>query len=249
VTVRRCHKEQELVARIEGSLGVSVRPVQCHIVDEAGMQKVMSSAGWARNETETVIGFQLGSSVYVLGTTPWTVLHELIHRAGINADRMNRYVAEGLTEAIAIELKRAPDEHRPTYPEETAWIQKRLLPLLGLTAVGLGRVLAASDDPVRALADLILAKDPGLDRSQLVDELKPQRPGAPVIRSAARGSASRPLHVRRPDLARCRRRGMGSPSQGPVAPDLITEPLSALLVLAGVALGLPVVLQKIRRSS
>ena len=240
MTVRRCHKEKELVERIEGSLGVSVRPVQCHIVDERGMSEVLGKAGWGRNLSETVIGFQIGSSVYVLESAPWTVLHELIHRSGINADRMNRYVAEGLTEAIAIELKRAPDEHQPTYPEETAWIQQKLLPRLGLTAVGLGRQLVASDDPVRLLADLIVAKDPGLDRDELVDELRPQRPGAPKINSG-KGSLSRAtLGASRPNIAGCRRGSKSRPG-----PDRITESFSALLVLAGVALGLPLAIQKL----
>lgn len=242
MTVRRCHKEAELVDRIEKHLGVSVRPVQCHIVDEPGMADVMRKAGWARNEANGVIGFQFGANVYVLGTTPWTVLHELLHRAGINADRLNRYVAEGLTEAIAFELKRSPDEHRPTYPEETAWIRQQLLPKLKLTAVELGRQIAASEDPVRMLADLLVAADPALDRSQLIDELKPQRPNAPTIHSA-KGSVSRAVRVRPPDLHRCRH-VHGSPDRRS-DPDTFVEPLSAVLVIAGIVLGLPVVVRKL----
>lgn len=245
MTIRRCHKEKELVDRIEQSLGVSVRPVQCHIVDEPGMADVMRQAGWARNEADGVIGFQFGANVYVLGTTPWTVLHELLHRSGINADRLNRYVAEGLTEAIAADLKKSPDEHRPTYPEETAWIRQQLLPQLKLTAIELGRRIAASEDPVRMLADLLIAADPALDRTQLIDELKPQRPNAPTIRSSgtAKGSVSRAVRVRPPDLHRCRH-VHGSPDRGS-DPDTFVEPLSAVLVIAGIVLGLPVVLRKL----
>lgn len=172
--VRRCHKQDEFVRRIEGSLGVSVRPVTCSIVTTQGMQSVMARSGWSRNDAEGVVGFQVGQNVYVLDSAPWTVLHELIHRSGVNADRLNRFVAEGLTEAIAEELRTSPDEHRPTYPEETAWIKGVLLPRLGMTAVQLGRVIAKSSDPPSALADLMVRAKPGSNRSQLLSELRPQ---------------------------------------------------------------------------
>jgi hypothetical protein len=206
------------------------------------MDQIMRGAGWAKNEAEDVIGFQHGNNVYVLGSTPWTVFHELLHRSGINADRMNRYVAEGLVEAIAFDLKQAPDEHQPTYPEETAWIRGQHLPKLGMNSVELGRILASSDDPVRRLADLLVARDPGLDRSQLIEDLKPQRPNAPVIHS--KGSVSRATeHGRRPRLGSARRIDP-SPSSG--STDTTVESISAILILAGVALGLPAALRKLQ---
>jgi len=197
VTQRRCHKQPVFVARIQRALGVTLGSVQCNIVNIQGMSQAMRRAGWSANETQGVVGFQYGEQIYVLDDAPWTVLHELIHRAGVNADRLNRYVAEGLTEAIAVELKESPDEHRPTYPTESAWVRERLLPRLGLSAVQLGALLAKASDPPAALADLMLKARPDLDRAKLVRELAAQQPKQPsfnrkgcVTRSRAQGSAA-----------------------------------------------------------
>lgn len=191
--VRRCHKQDEFVRRIEGALGVSVRPVACHIVNNDGMQSVMARAGWSKNDASGVVGFQVGRDVYVLDSAPWTVLHELVHRSGVNADRLNRFVAEGLTEAIAEELRTSPDEHRPTYPEETGWVKGTLLPRLGMSAVQLGAIIAQSSDPPTTLADLMLRARPGsVSRSQLVGELRPQvheRPSYNRLGHVTRGRA------------------------------------------------------------
>lgn len=189
--VRPCHKQAEFIARIQGAMGVTMGPVSCHIVNEPGMAKVMTRSGWSANETTGVVGFQVAQDVYVLDSTPWTVLHELVHRSGINGDRLNRFVAEGLTEAIARELKRSPDEHQPTYPTETTWVQQQLLPLLGLSAVQLGTALAKSSSPPDALAALIQAKKPGVDVNKLRHELRPQAPDRPSFNRCGQGVCTR----------------------------------------------------------
>lgn len=178
-----CPLQNELTQRIEGALGVRMGAVNCRLVDEPGMTGAMKRSGWAASDTRGVIGFQVGRHVYVRQDTPWTVLHELIHRSGVNGDRLNRYVAEGLTEAIALELKRSPNEHRPTYPTETAWVQRELLPRLGMTAVQLGSTLAKTRNAPRELADLIHQNDPKIDKIKLERELQPQRPEKPTIGS------------------------------------------------------------------
>lgn len=179
-----CPRQNELVARIEHAFGMRVGGVNCRIVDADGMSQVMRRAGWNRDETSGVVGFHIGREIYVRQDASWSVLHELIHRFGVNADRLNRWVAEGLTEAVARELKRDDHEHRATYPSETAWVQSKLLPKLGMTAVQLGSLLAKSQDPPVVLADLLVRKDRSLDRSKLIAELRPQRPEAPGIGSA-----------------------------------------------------------------
>jgi hypothetical protein len=226
--------------RIQKALGVDVRPVQCHIVDEAGMAAAMHKVGWAKNESNGVVGFQVGEQIYVRNDSTWTTLHELIHRSGVNADRINRFIAEGLVEVIAARLAKAKDEHRPTYPEETAWVKTRLLPKLGLNAIELGRKIVESSDPPRMLAELLVAKDPSLDRRALIEAFKAQRPGRPDIGSrslAAGGSAC----------------GCGSRDIAPIASgsDSWTgagEGLVAVLAVAGVVLGLPAVLQRMERA-
>ena len=172
---RRCHKQTEFIERIEGALGVRMGPVTCTIVDENGMASAMKRAGWSRNDSRGVVGFQLGSEVFVLNRAPWTVLHELVHRAGVNSDRLSRFVAEGLTEAIARELKSSPDEHQPTYPKETRWVQQVLLPRLKMTAVQLGRVIAKSSNAPRALAKLMAKVSTRATEAQLVGMLQPQK--------------------------------------------------------------------------
>ena len=124
---QRCYKESVFIPRIQKALGVRMPPYTCHIVDQFGMSKVMGKAGWNKSQTNGVVGFHLDDKVWVLKDAPWTTLHELIHRAGVNADRINRHLAEGLTELIASELKTGPDEHRPTYPKERAWVEGFLI--------------------------------------------------------------------------------------------------------------------------
>jgi hypothetical protein len=234
--LRRCHKGSLFAERIHRALGVDVRPVQCHIVDEAGMAAAMHKVGWAKNESNGVVGFQVGEQIYVRNDSTWTTLHELIHRSGVNADRINRFIAEGLVEVIAARLAKAKDEHRPTYPEETAWVKTRLLPKLGLNAIELGRKIVESSDPPRMLAELLVAKDPSLDRRALIDAFKAQRPGRPNIgsRSTLGGAAC----------------GCGSRDIAPPTSDWTGagEGLVAVFAVAGLALGLPVVLRSMERA-
>lgn len=213
--IRKCHKQGEFVTRIEGALGVSMGQVSCKIVDRSGMADVMSQSGWSRNESAGVVGFQVKDEVYVLDSAPWTVLHELIHRAGVNSDRLSRFVAEGLTEAIAMELKSAPDEHRPTYPAEVGWVRTSLLPRLGMTAVELGRKIAQSKNPPRTLAELMVRVKPTAEVAQLEYELRPQAPNQP--------SFNRQGHVTRGEMV------ASDPSMG----------LGVLFLVTGAALTIP----------
>jgi hypothetical protein len=220
VTDRPCYKQAEFTTRIQQALGVDLGAVSCHIVDEDGMARVMGSAGWGRNDANGVVGFQLGKDVYVLDGAPWTTLHELVHRAGINADRLNRFVAEGLTEAVAERLRQSPDEHRPTYPREVAWIKERLLPSLGMDAIQLGRVIAQSSDPPRTLAALMAKAKPGTDEAALRAQLAPQKPDEPSFNRLARITRPYPRAQRDDRVA-----------------------LGAILTIAGMTLWLPSLLR------
>lgn len=219
---RPCYKQAEYAARIRRALGVDVSPVQCHVVDEPGMESVLVRSGWSKNDADGVVGFHVGNNVYVREDSDWSTLHELLHRAGINADRMNRFVAEGLVEAIASEIKRSPDEHQPTYPDETTWVKGTLLPLLGMSGVQLGKILAHSSDPPGELARRIASKNPKNDITTLRRELMPQRPGKPT------------LHGSRATIAPVRY----DSDDGATA-------LSAILAVAAAALGLPAVLRRL----
>lgn len=193
--IDRCYKQDIFVNRIQNALGVSLGAVRCHLVTPQGMKSVMGKHGWNNADSENVVGFQVGEDIFVLKTVPWTVLHELVHKAGINADRMSRFVAEGLTEAIAADLRVSEDEHKPTYPVETGWVKNTLLPALGLTPIQLGRLLAKSDDPPSLLADMLVKKKPSLDRSKLKDEFQPQRGQQPSLNVMIQGAEQREVRV------------------------------------------------------
>jgi hypothetical protein len=185
---RKCYKENVFVPRIEQALGVNMPPYTCHIVDQSGMTKAMSRAGWNKSQTRGVVGFHLDDKVWVLKDAPWTTLHELIHRAGVNADRINRHLAEGLTELIASELKTGPDEHRPTYPSERKWT-KNFLKRMNMSALELGKFIANSKNPPEDVANLIVKK--GISKKsvfQLKTSLKSQGTNTPSLNR--RGSAT-----------------------------------------------------------
>lgn len=153
----------------------------CHIVDQKEMTKVMGKAGWNKSQTKGVVGFHLDENVYVLKRAPWTTLHELIHRAGVNADRINRFLAEGLTELIASDLKKGRDEHRPTYPQERRGVEK-MLKKLNMSATELGSIIAKSNNPPQDIAELFISK--GLSKKPvalLASELEVQRKDAPSL--------------------------------------------------------------------
>ena len=161
---KRCYKESVFVPRIEKALNVKMKNFTCHVVDQSGMTNVMKKSGWSKNETQGVVGFHVNKNIYVLNSAPWTTLHELIHQAGINADRINRFLAEGLTEVLAAELKQGKDEHKATYPQERTWVKETLLPKLNMSAIELGRFICKSPEPHRDLAELFIEK--GLPISQ-----------------------------------------------------------------------------------
>ena len=224
-----CHKEHEYTVRLQRTLGADLAGTRCHVVDTGEMSTVMRKSGWSKNETNGVIGFQVGDDVYVLNSTPWTVLHEMIHKAGVNADRMNRYVAEGLTEAIAKQMKKAPDEHRPTYPQETAWVERVLLPKVGMNAVQLGREIVKAKDPPARLARLIAARDSSVNEGKLRRQLKSQLPDKPSFNK--RGSATR-LSIPTP--------------AGQAGEDRAMMKVAGVLLLAAFGLALPVIAGKRR---
>ena len=236
--IRKCYKQKEFVGRIQKALGVNMGPVSCQIVDTDGMQKVMRGAGWSKNEVGGVVGFQVDKKVYVLDKAPWTVLHELIHRAGVNSDRLSRYVAEGLTEVIAGELKQGSDEHRATYPEESRWVKTQLLPRLNMSGVQLGRVIANSPNPPRDLAALMAKAKPGTDARKLERELAPQRPNAPSFNRT---------HVTRVgnDHSHAMRSWRGSAGQT-TKDDTHTERIGAVLLVASAALLAPGIMRRMR---
>ena len=172
---KRCYKESEFVPRIEKALNVKMKNFTCHVVDQSGMTGVMRRSGWNKDDTLGVVGFHVSKNIYVLNSAPWTTLHELIHQAGVNADRINRFLAEGLTEVLAAELKKGSDEHKATYPQERKWVKDTLLPKLNMSAIEFGKFICHSKEPHRDVAELFIKK--GITKkplAQVVETLRPQ---------------------------------------------------------------------------
>lgn len=186
--MKRCYKEDEFVTRIEQALGVKMPPYNCSIVSGNEMTKEMQKAGWNKSQTRGVVGFHIDDKVFVKKGANWTTLHELIHRAGINADRINRNLAEGLTELVASELKTGKDEHKPTYPSERRWTEK-LLKQLNMSALELGRIIAQSDNPPVAVANLLDQRGLTKNVRKTIDSLQPQK-NVDISLNKGRGSAS-----------------------------------------------------------
>ncbi len=183
--ISRCYKEDVFIPRIEKALQIQMPSYRCHVVDQTGMTKVMKGAGWNKKDTHGVVGFHVDENVYVLKSAKWTTLHELIHRAGVNADRINRHLAEGLTELIASELKEGKDEHRPTYPRERVWVEK-FLKKLKMSPLELGQLITHSSNPPRTVAELVV--DRGLSKKTV----------AAVTRSLAAQQKNAPSFNRSP---------------------------------------------------
>jgi hypothetical protein len=187
--MKRCYKEAEFIPRIEKALQVQMPSYTCHIVDQKEMSNVMGRAGWNKSQTRGVVGFHLKDNVYVLRDAPWTTLHELIHRGGVNADRINRHLAEGLTELIASDLKKGSDEHKSTYPNERKWVAG-FLKKLNMNSLQLGSFIANSSNPPADVAQLL--KDKGLSEKSLgalTASLRAQVEDAPSL-NARQGSAT-----------------------------------------------------------
>lgn len=155
--MKKCYKQSIFQARIQNALDVDMPPYTCNIVNQDEMTRVMGKVGWNVSETKGVVGFHIDDQVYILKGEDWTTLHELIHRAGINSDRINMCLAEGLTELIASELKISADEYQPTYPSEQRWV-KEILKRLQMTPIELGKIIVHSASPPITIADLFIAK-------------------------------------------------------------------------------------------
>ncbi len=188
--------QRQIVSIVEQGLGVDLAHMKCQLATRKGMASVMKNHGWSRNQASGVVGFHHDDTVTVLDDSWWTFLHEAIHAAGVNADRISTVVAEGLTEAIAQSLcgKKggcSSAEHRDTYPQETGWVKETLLPAVGMSALDLGRAIIRSKNPPVTVAELIASRRPVRNMRKLVGQLRPQNKTIPSFNIVARP----PRHV------------------------------------------------------
>lgn len=162
---RRCPNETTLVAGIRRLLGVAPSYSACRIASEDDLRTVMRKHGWADAEIDGTIGFHSDdkcSGLFRKNCRPGdillregyeaSVLHELVHAAGVVDKYVSVWLCEGITEATAQDIATALKvPQHPTYPAEVRCVRDIVLPAMQAA----GRLPAAPNaeaTPVMALA-------------------------------------------------------------------------------------------------
>ena len=154
---KRCPNATALGRAVRDLLGKTPSYADCRVVGPRDLSAVMQAHGWSKDEIEGTAGFHTqDDSILVLQGEEWSVLHELVHAAGVIDVSLAPWLAEGLTEAVA-QLAAAKNRwaHHTTYADEVAMIRDRLCPALGMSVQELGRLVAS--DP-RGAAQAIAAR-------------------------------------------------------------------------------------------
>ena len=150
-----CPKVSKLATAVQETLNKAPNYRGCSVVNRQGMQQVMKRHGWRDAEISDTAGFHSQDNrIYLLRDNEWSLLHELVHAAGVVDKNLASWITEGITEAVAQDIaKQKKWEHRETYPEYVRVVRKELGPAIGLTAVQMGSIVAAKpSDAGRELA-------------------------------------------------------------------------------------------------
>ena len=150
-----CPKVSKLATAVQETLNKAPNYRGCSVVNHQGMQQVMKRHGWRDAEISDTAGFHSQDNrIYLLRDNEWSLLHELVHAAGVVDKNLASWITEGITEAVAQDIaKQKKWEHRETYPEYVRVVRKELGPAIGLTAVQMGAIVAAKpSDAGRELA-------------------------------------------------------------------------------------------------
>jgi hypothetical protein len=149
-----CPQAKKLAGAVRDVLGTAPDYRDCSIVNSNGLKKVMRRHGWRDAEINDTAGFHgQDNRIYLLRGNEWSLLHELVHAAGIVDKDLASWLTEGLTEAVAEDIaKQKQWEHRSTYPRYVKIVRQQVAPALGLTVAQIGEIVAAQ--PARAGRDL-----------------------------------------------------------------------------------------------
>ena len=140
----RCPNEATIRQAVQQLLGRGVSYRTCRVVEDTAIRAAMRRHGWRDAEIDGTAGFHAPSGeLLVRRGEEWAVLHEIVH--GAISHGLATWLLEGLTEAVAQEVARVEGwSHTPTYPLEVKTVREKVCPMLGLSVLELGRLVAAS---------------------------------------------------------------------------------------------------------
>jgi len=168
---RRCPNESALVAAVRSALGKAPNYGQCRIETPEGLQAVMLEHGWRADEIDGTAGFHTEGKpgdILIRQGDEWSVLHELVHAAGVVDQGMATWLCEAITEATAQDIAAEQGiTHHATYPREVKVLRERLVPVL--QAAG----YLPQEKPIFALARRVV-RNPTLATKDIVQTLQKQ---------------------------------------------------------------------------
>ncbi len=158
----RHRREHPLVRRTRRRLaraGVDVGPVSVWWVPRWLWREVLREVGFPADQLGQVKAFTLDGDVYVPeGRARYSMVHEVLHAAGLDEDVGGPWVVEGLTEEVEHELGVPLIETMPTrgpYRARRRWVSQTLLPATGFdSATELVVELLEAPNPRARLAEL-----------------------------------------------------------------------------------------------
>jgi hypothetical protein len=149
-----CPQVKKLAGAVRAALNSDPYYRDCRVVSQDGMRRVMRTHGWRDAEIDDTAGFHTqDNKIYLLRGNEWSLLHELVHAAGVVDKDLASWVTEGITEAAAEDIAKSKGmQHRATYPQYVKIVRQQLAPALGLTPMQVAEVVAAR--PSKAGRDL-----------------------------------------------------------------------------------------------
>ena len=160
-----CPDTRKLASAVRQMLGKAPSYKSCKVVNEGHLAQVMKRHGWRDQDIQQTAGFHGEDNViYLLQNQEWTLLHELVHAAGVIDRDLASWITEGITEAVAQAVAhKGSMSHHETYPKYVKIVKTKLAPAAGLSIPELGRLVATQ--PKRAgrhLADLLHTRHPSI---------------------------------------------------------------------------------------
>lgn len=171
-----CPNARSLGHRVRQLLGTAPSYKSCQVVNKAGLRRVMRKHGWSDADADGTAGFHTQDQRILLAQDgQWSLLHELVHAAGVTDKDMAQWLTEGITEATAQEIaKQSGMSHRPTYDKEVDIVKKKLAPALGMGVTSIGKLVVR--DPARAgrqLSKILAQRHPKVSWAQWYKTIGP----------------------------------------------------------------------------
>jgi hypothetical protein len=170
-----CPEQRNLARKVREMLGRAPTYSDCKIVNRAGLRRVMRKHGWSDKDISGTAGFHTEDQRILLAPDgAWSLLHELVHAAGITDKDLAPWLAEGITEATAQEVAKSNQmKHHPTYEREVEIVRNKLAPATNTTVIELGRMVARRPEAAGKSLSHLLAKRSSLNATQWYKTIGP----------------------------------------------------------------------------